>query len=260
MSLKIRDSNEQKHKLYYKQYCKILSSVIKEAKKLYYKETITKSKNKTKTTWNIIHTEIGNSTNDTKIKSFRINNHMVYNEASIANEFNSYFSNIVGSSGIKEVNENTDDACPLQYLFKYFKQPFNVMNWSYISSKEISKIIDSLKSKNSSGYDEITTNIIKISKPFIISPILNICNKMLDQGTYPERLKFSLIRPIYKSGDRTAASNYRPISLLPVFSKIFEKVIHNRLSDHLTKNAILNEYQYGFRNEISTENASHILL
>jgi hypothetical protein len=134
------------------------------------------------------------------------------------------------------------------------------MNWPYTSSKEIKKIIDSLKSKNSSRYDEITTKIIKISKPFIISPIINICNKMLAQGIYPERLKFSLIRPIYKSGNISAPSNYRPISLLPVFSNIFEKVVYKRLFDHFNKNAILNEYQYGFRSEMSTENASHMLL
>jgi hypothetical protein len=49
---------------------------------------------------------------------------------------------------------------------------------------------------------------------------------MLAHGMYPERLKFSLIKPIYKSGDKSSPSNYRPISLLPVFSKIFEKVIY----------------------------------
>jgi len=66
-----------------------------------------------------------------------------------------------------------------------------------------------------------TAHQIKISKPFIISPIINICNKMLAQVIYPERLKFSLIRPIYKSGDKSSPSNYRPISLLLAFSKIF---------------------------------------
>jgi len=75
----------------------------------------------------------------------------------------------------------------------------------------------------------------------------------------PERLKFSLIKPIYKSGDKSSPSNYRPISLLPVFSKIFEKVIYNRLFDHLHSNVIFNEYQYSFRSEMSTENASYIL-
>jgi len=83
---------------------------------------------------------------------------------------------------------------------------------------------------------------------------------MLAQGIYPERLKFSLIKSIYKSGDKSSPSNYRPISLLPVFSQIFEKVINKRLFDHLNNNVILNEHQYGFRSEVLTENASYILL
>jgi len=132
------------------------------------------------------------------------------------------------------------------YLFKYFSQPFKDISWPYTSTKEINKIIDSLKSKNSSGYDEISTQTIKISKPFIISPLINICNKMLAQGNYPERLKFSLIKPIYKSGDKSSPSNYRPISLLPAFSKIFEKVVYKRLFDHLNNKAILDEHQFGF--------------
>jgi len=83
---------------------------------------------------------------------------------------------------------------------------------------------------------------------------------MLAQGIYPERLKFSLIKPIYKSGDKASPSNCKPISLLPAFSKIFEKVIYKRLFDHLNSNVILNEHHYGFRSEVSTENASYILL
>jgi len=122
------------------------------------------------------------------------------------------------------------------------------------------KIIDSLKDRNSSGYDEITTKIIKISKPYIISPLINITNKMLAQSIYPKRLKLSLIKPIYKSGDKSSPSNYRPISILPVFPKIFEKVICNRLIDHYHSNVILNEQQYGSQSEKSTENASYVLL
>jgi hypothetical protein len=73
-------------------------------------------------------------------------------------------------------------------------------------------------------------------------------------------LKFSLIKPIYKSGDKLSPSNYKPISLLPAFSKIFRKVIYKRLFDHLNNNAILNELQCCFRCEASTANASYILL
>jgi len=148
------------------------------------------------------HKEISNPTNENNIKSLKINNHIVHNQISIANEFNNYFLNIAGSTSTKGINEKKEDASPLQYLFEYFNQPFKDTSWPYTSSKETNKIINSLKNKNSSGYDEITTKIIKISKSLIMSPIINICNKMLAQDIYPERLKFSLIKPIYKSGDK----------------------------------------------------------
>ena len=176
----MRDNNEMEHKLYYKHYCKILSKVIKKAKKLYYKEVISKSKNKMKITWNIISKEISKLTNKNSIKSLRINDHVVYNQITIANELNNYFLNIAGSISNKRINEK-EEASPLQNLFKYFNQPFKDISWPYTSAKEINKIIHSLKDTNSSGY-EISTKIIKISKPFIISPLINICNKMLAQG------------------------------------------------------------------------------
>jgi len=199
-----------------------------------------------KTTWNIIHKETSKLTNENNIRSLRINDRVVYNQIAIANELNNYFLNISGSISKKRINEKEEEASPLQNLFKYFNQPFKDISWSYTSAKEINKIIDSLKDKNSGGYDEISTKIIKISKPFIISPLINIWNKMLAQGIYPERLKFLLIKPIYKSGDKSSPSNYRPIFLLPVFSKTFGKVIYKRLFDHLNSNVILNGHQYGF--------------
>jgi len=137
----VRDNNEIEHKLYYKQHCKILSKVIKEVKKLYYKEVITKSKNKMKTTCNIIHKETSKLTNKSNFKSLRINDHIVYNQITIADELNNYFLNIAGSICNKRINEKEEEASPLQNLFKYFTQPFKDISWPYTSAKEINKII-----------------------------------------------------------------------------------------------------------------------
>jgi hypothetical protein len=113
-----------------------------------------------------------------------------------------------------------------------------------------------LKWKNSKGYDEVPLNILKISMPFILSPLVYICNKSLSLGTFPTGLKYSQISPIFKKGDRTVMSNYRPISLLTSFSKIFEKVIFNRIKHHICANNILAQEQYGFRTKSSTEVAT----
>ena len=128
----------------------------------------------------------------------------------IANELNNNFLNIAGSISNKRINEKEEQASLLQNLFKYFNQPSKDVSQTYTSAKEINKIIDSLKDKNSGGCDEISTKIIKISIPFVIFPLTNTCNKMLAHGIYPERLKFSLIKPIYKSGDKSPYCLYFP--------------------------------------------------
>ena len=108
---------------------------------------------------------------------------------------------------------------------------------------------------NSSGYDDISNIIIKHSALFILSPITFIFNTALKTGVFPERLKYAIVKPILKKGDPTSISSYRPISLLSVFSKVFEKLIYVRIQKHLIINDVLNPHQFGFRANYSTEYA-----
>jgi hypothetical protein len=102
--------------------------------------------------------------------------------------------------------------------------------------------------------------ILKISTPYIISPLTHIINKTLSTGTFPSRLKYAEINPIFKDGEMTNIKNYRPIFLLTSFSKIFEKVMYKRLYNHFVNNNVFAPEQYGFRNKLSTELASYKLL
>jgi len=121
------------------------------------------------------------------------------------------------------------------------------MEFKSFSTKEITSIIKSLKTKNSFGYDEISTKLLKISVTYISSPLTYICNKSISTGIFPEQLKYSIIKPLYKKGDKTDPSNYRLISLLTSFSKVLEKALCNRQIEYLNKNNILNAQQFGFR-------------
>ena len=92
------------------------------------------------------------------------------------------------------------------------------------TTHEIKKIINSLKNKTSYGYDEISDKILNVSAPFILSPLSYMFNKVFSSGTFPDRLKYSEAQPLFKKGKKTEITNYRPISLLPPFSKIMEKL------------------------------------
>jgi len=132
-------------------------------------------------------------------------------------------------------------------------QPFAPIIWKPVTGKEIYEISKNLKWKKSFGYDEVPSWIVKLSIPFILSPLIFIINKMLSSGIFPTCLKFSHISPIFKKGNKTELSAYRPVSLLTSFSKIFQKVIYNRLLQHVQVNNVITMDQYGFKNNGSTE-------
>ena len=142
---------------------------------------------------------------------------------------------------------------------KAFNKPYPSMERKCTTMKEIEHIIKSLKTKNSYGYDKISTKFLKISCPFISSPLNYICNKILFWGVFPDRLKYAVIKPQRKNGDRCEVSNYRPVSLLTLFSKIFETVMQRRILKHLTKYNILSTEQYGFRVGFRTDDATYKL-
>jgi hypothetical protein len=136
---------------------------------------------------------------------------------------------------------------PLTYIQKNFSQLPSSLYLKKTTTHEIDKIIRSLKCKDSHDYDEISTRILKTSASYVLSPITYIFNKILSTGVFPDRLKFAEVRPLYKMGDKTEFSNYRPISLFTSFSKIIEKIIFKRLCNYLNDNNILVDHQYGFR-------------
>ena len=257
-----RHNNDENLKTYYKKYCKILSNVILLAKKLHYNRLILNSNNKMATTWKIINHENGKSSHSNKTVPLRIENKEVTNQNKIANMFNNYFLSIaVTLTSGNNKHTNIKEPNPISYLLNSFHQPFPKMKWDYASTYEIGQIIKSLKSKNSSGYDEISTRILKLSAPYILSPLTHICNRILNTGIFPDRLKYAIIKPILKKGgDDQNISNYRPISLLTAFSKVIEKLMYNRLIDHITSHSILANEQFGFRTNHSTQQATFLLI
>jgi hypothetical protein len=134
------------------------------------------------------------------------------------------------------------------------------LSWYYASSYELEKIIKSLNTKKTSGYDEISTQILKLSAPYILAPLTYICNAILNSGIFPDRLKYAIVTPIFKNGDDQERTNYRPISLLTSFSKVVEKLIYTRLLNHINTNCILVNEQYEFRTRSSTEEATFSLI
>lgn len=120
------------------------------------------------------------------------------------------------------------------------------------SAEEIIKIVSNLENKQSSGFDDIPVSIVKASVEHIAELISRIINNSFTSGVVPDNLKIAKVCPIFKNGEKDLFTNYRPISILPSFSKIFEKAAFNRLSSYLESKCMLVNNQYGFRRQHST--------
>ena len=112
---------------------------------------------------------------------------------------------------------------------------------------DVINVIRKLKPKSSSGSDEISTKLLIKIVEHIVIPITHIVNISMETGIFPNELKYAKVIPIHKSGDPRILNNYRPISRLSSFSKLFERIMYNKIMKFLTSNDILYKHQYGFR-------------
>ena len=123
-----------------------------------------------------------------------------------------------------------------------------------ISSEKILSIIRTLNPDKAHGWDDISVRMIKLCDKALVFPLKLIFENCLRQGVFPEKWKKANVVPVHKKNEKNLKENYRPISLLPIFGKILEKLIFDTLYWHLESNSLLNPNQSGFRPGDSTVN------
>ena len=254
---------KDKDSIEYKEYVTFrnrYNNLKRFAKKRYYYAKITEFKHDSKKLWSTLNEIIGRKNDKSSISdTFLIDEKSVTDPHTICNEFCKYYSNIGRNfaSKIPDSKYSPERFLKGNYPHSLFLQPTD--------SEEIRKIIFGLKNKKSYGIDGISSHIFKNFALELAVPISDIFNMSILNGIVPDIMKIAKVIPVYKSkGDAKLFTNYRPISLLPVLSKLLEKVVHKRLYSYLIKHQILYESQYGFRESHSTTNAiseltSHIL-
>lgn len=237
---------------YYKKYKAIYRRIVRQAKKNYFDSTILKSNNKSKTVWKIINASVGNNTNKNNINPIiTADNVELTDKLKIANEFNSYFVNLPKSL-INTIAANKSDS---NNCFSVQRTVGNTIMLNAVSESEIINVINGLKNTNSSGCDNFSVRIIKQCSHLIAKPLCNIINQCFLEGHFPDLLKISKVICVYKKDNPKLICNYRPISLLSIFSKILEKVLATRIVSFLESNNILSHNQHGFRENQSTMSA-----
>ena len=174
---------------------------------------------------------IGNrSFKSNQITKIRESNKDIFASEEISNTFNDYFCSIGKSLADKLPHRKNA-------FINYMQN--RVVNSFYLKpiiKEDIIKIIKSLSANKAPGPDNIGAKIIKLQPDLFASPLVQIFNRSIEKGIYPTKLKVAKVVTIYKKGPRDYTGNYRPISLLSCFNKIFEKIIHKRLIFFSSKN------------------------
>ena len=183
--------------------------------------------------------------------------HSVPDEASTrAQGFSDYFSSIVGKLKSKSLS--------LRDSVWYFcrRRPLRtkcIFKFSCITPGYVLKHLNRLKRNKATGIDQLPPNMLKDCSEEISGPLASIINLSLNTHTVPTLWKSAKISPVFKSGNPDLVENYRPISILPILSKLLEQTVHDRLYNFFEDNNILSNCLFGFRKRRSTKLATVLL-
>ena len=233
-------------------YRKNLKYLINQRKHKYISGKIDKCVGDSKKIWEIINSVRGKHRRLIK-PNFVVDNKRITDRRVIANEFNKYFISLAPSLNKVYIDEMGLRINTLTDFTEFLHDKCsNTIALNECNVKEIESIIADLKPGKSS---DIPVHVVK-STSMITAPVLTtILNRCMQEGYFPDELKTGRISPIYKKESEELFENYRPVSTLPIFGKIFEKIIFNRLYQFLDNNNVIYENQYGFRKGHSTNHA-----
>lgn len=233
----------------YTAYNKLLKKCIKKAEISYHAEILRKNVNSIKNTWKHLNTLISCKKSHSKhfIDKIIMNGKVYRENIDISNAMNDHFCKI-GETLQSNLPECENDS------FKKYLPP-GVVNSFVLSHASINDIIREIKlldPKKSSGPDGIGPKIIKLCPDIFAENLLKIFNRSIDLGEYPSDMKIAKVIALYKKGRHSDPNNYRPISLLSCFNKIFERLVCIQLNSFLEKYNIYVDFQFGFRRGHST--------
>lgn len=228
-----------------------INHTIKNKKYYYYKNYFFNNKNNLKKFWKGINNFL-NRNKKQNIPTAIQNKGKTYTDPKdIAAIINSYFTNVApelvkklpNSSSKRNFNDFLKDRNP----FSFFCTPVIV--------QEVEKYLASLDHNKANDVYDFPIKLIKQNSDLLSEPLTLIINKSFSDGEFPDDLKYAKVIPLFKGGTKYEAKNYRPISILPLFDRIIEKIMHKKLISFLTRFKLLSPSQYGFQNGKSTSYA-----
>lgn len=230
-----KTTDDEEYYRIYSNYKKTYLKFMEEERRAALIKHIDSNDNKNKALWKIINEETG------RVKKKQVSENCPY-----ADDFNNFFTQIADDL-LKNMRPNVNKI----------QIPTNgsSMFFAPTTTEEVCDTIRSLKSGKSEDVYGLTTSIIKNNAPYLSQPLAEIFNECFEQGLFPQKLKTAKVIPVHKRGSKIDPNNYRPISILPVISKVFERIIFSRIYKFFNKHNYIRVEQFGFRPKLSTTHA-----
>uniref|UniRef100_A0A8C5PEC8 Reverse transcriptase domain-containing protein n=1 Tax=Leptobrachium leishanense TaxID=445787 RepID=A0A8C5PEC8_9ANUR len=231
----------------YQKWRNACTKQTKMAKAHYFNENLNNNISNPRNFWKII-SNIQSSPVHSQPAAVKVNNQTLQHLLDVANAFNNYFVGCATTLIAKLGNDTQSERPHTGQAPPTVQRPYNAEKFSFrpVPVSVITKLLRNQTMNYQSGPDQIPAMLLKISAPAISKPVA---------GYIPKLWKTARVVPIHKSGDNTLVSNYRPISLLPVMSKILEKCVYTQLRDYYKYRNYLTPDQSGFRPNHSTTTA-----
>ena len=218
---------------------------IQKAKKDYISEEVSNDDGNTRRTWKAINLLLGRKSKITGMTELKVGESILTDSYNISNALNDHFSS-VGAKITKGVP--TTSVTPESFV----KPAMSNFQFTEISVSAVYLMLSKLSVAKACGIDGISAKLLKYAAAVISDPLCTIFNKSLSSGIFPDSWKIAKIFPIYKGNIKNDPNNYRPISVLPILAKVFEKLVFDQIYSYLTENGILSKFQSGFRSNHST--------
>ena len=235
-----------------------VQNLVYSAKKDYFTNSIEQNKNDSKSLWKTLKS-LGlpskkGSDNSSSNICLKIDGNICFDKKLIADTFNNFYTTVACKLVEKLPKCVQMYGCSFVNQFYAEKGVFpNSYSFSLISESKVLKYLTSLSAHKATGLDGIPSHFIKDGSSIIAGPLTHIINLSLIQGIVPDDLKSARVVPLYKKNDKLSVGNYRPVSILNIVSKIFERVVYDQVETYFKDRDLLYKFQSGFRGGFSTD-------
>ena len=247
LKLKASRSKDANDWLQFKKCRNLVNNEIKKAKELYYRRALDENEGNSRQTWTIVNELTSRKTNNCCIKEIKSNS--IYGPPELADVFNDHFCSI--GPKLASLIYSNNGPSHLHYLEGTDK----CFELKCTNPSKVFSLLSKLCKSKASGLGMISARLFRECADLIADPFCFIFNQSIRSGIFPQEWKCAKVIPLFKEGNHSDLNNYRPISIVPIVAKVFERIIYDQVYGYLTKNNLISSQQSGFRSVHSTVTA-----